>query len=622
MQSFLICLSYLVLFTAVKTTPLPDNHDDYVSERLLRTSIINNTYDYVIVGAGTAGLALASRLSEDGKSTVAVIEAGQDINTQFLNLEFSQTPGGDVIGCGADDSDSAQDAIDWGFRTIPQKGAANRVIRYARGKCSGGSSTRNFMIYQRPSLGSMGKWKDLTGDDSWGFMERLDDFKKSITFTPPNHAKRQESPQAQYSEDDFGSSSPDAPLQVSYPNLPQNFSKFMQLSANELGVQSKDSFNGGSLLGVQYCSTTIDPTNGHRSTSRYFYEKTQNRPSKFKLVLASKTNICYYKDLKANFGTLAKQIVFTHDEKRVPRASGVAVSTDSKGAGTTGVIYAAKEVILSAGAFHSPQLLMVSGIGPQDQLAKFNITPLVVNDKVGQEMQDHIFFGPSYKVTPDTHTFTDLSTNPFYLTAQLLNFTINALGPLTSNVADLLAWEKIPGDTLLEMGATQLSTYPTDWPHLEALSAPGLVGNFSNLFQQNAAAGSDGSRFVTILMALVAPQSRGTVTLSSADTKDLPIIDPAWLTHPIDQKAAIYAFKRARQYFATNAMRPILANVTEYFPGPDVKTDEEILDFVRENLMTVWHASSTCSMKKKELGGVLDSRLRVYGLCDSEILQA
>lgn len=109
----------------------------------------------MIVGAGTAGLALASRFSENDTFTVAVVEAGQDINTEFINLEFSQTPRGDVMGCGSDDSDNVQDAIDWGFHTVPQKGSANRIVRYARGKCSGGSSTRNFMIYQRPSLGSI-----------------------------------------------------------------------------------------------------------------------------------------------------------------------------------------------------------------------------------------------------------------------------------------------------------------------------------------------------------------------------------------------------------------------------------------------------------------------------------
>lgn len=268
---------------------------------------------------------------------------------------------------------------------------------------------------------------------------------------------------------------------------------------------------------------------------------------------------------------------------------------------------------------------MVSGIGPQDQLSAFNITPVVVNENVGKNMQDHIFFGPTYKVTPTTKTFTDLAANPVYLAGQLLNFTIKALGPLTNNVADMLAWERIDLATLSSIGATKLTSLPSDWPFLEAFSAPGAVGDFANLLALNAKMGADGSRFATILMALVAPQSRGTVTLASADTKDLPIIDPAWLTDPVDQKVAIYAFKRARKYFAAQAMAPILvgdSSTAEALPGASVQTDEEILDWIRNNLMTVWHASCTCSMQKKELGGVLDSKMQVYGVSGLRVVDA
>lgn len=144
---------------------------------------------------------------------------------------------------------------------------------------------------------------------------------------------------------------------------------------------------------------------------------------------------------------------------------------------------------------------------------------------------------------------------------------------------------------------------------------------------ENAAAGADGSRFASILGALVAPLSRGSVTLASADTATLPVIDPAWLTDETDQKVAIYAFKRVRQYFAAKAMKPILftqnATADEYLPGfATVNTDAEILNWVRNNLMTVWHASCTCSMRTKNQGGVLDSRLRVYGVDALRVVDA
>jgi choline dehydrogenase-like flavoprotein len=570
-------------------------------------ALSNNTFDYIVVGAGTAGLTLASRLSEDGKSSVLVIEAGDDIDYNLVAKELSQTPGGDVVGCGSDDSDFEQNTVDWGFKTVAQRGANGRSVRYARGKVTGGSSTRNFMLYQRPTVGTMNKWVQLTGDTMWSFANTFADFKKSMTFTPPQHDLRQETPAAQYDPKDFGSSST-APLQVSYPHLPQNFSKFMQLSLNEVGTPTANSFNGGVLNGVQYASTTIDPDDSHRSTSHAFLDAAKGRPN-----------------FQGYYNTYAKKILFANNPQNQAQAVGVAISTAPLGIGTTDVVYARKEVILSAGAFQSPQLLMVSGIGPQSQLSQFNIAPIYINENVGKNMQDHIFFGPTYKVQPSTKTFTDLAANPLYLAQQLVNYTVAALGPLTNNVADMLAWERIPSSTLNSIGASALNAYPSDWPFLEAFSAPGAVGNFANLLALNAQMGLDGSRFATILMALVAPQSRGSVTLASADTKDLPIIDPAWLTSPTDQAVAIYAFKRARQYFAAKAMAPILVGtpaLAESLPGASVQTDAQILDWIRNNLMTVWHASCTCSMQLQQLGGVLNSKLQVYGVSGLRVVDA
>lgn len=273
-----------ILSSAALAAPLLGTLNDVLSGATplvpnLAASLSNNTFDYIVVGAGTAGLTLASRLSEDGKSTVAVIEAGGDIDYNLLPKEFSQTPGGDVVGCGSDDSDFVQNAIDWGFKTVPQAGASSRRIRYARGKVSGGSSTRNFMLYQRPTVGTMNLWTQLTGDNSWSWSNTLTAFKKSMTFTPPQHELRQESPEAQYVASDFGSSAAQAPLQISYPHLPQNFSKYMQLSLNEVGTRTTDSFNGGVLNGVQYASATIEGKNGHRSTSHAFLDVAKGRPS-------------------------------------------------------------------------------------------------------------------------------------------------------------------------------------------------------------------------------------------------------------------------------------------------------------------------------------------------------
>lgn len=568
----------------------------------------NNTFDYVIVGAGTSGMVLAARLSEDPSIKVAVIEAGIDYATgpvPVVNQELVNIPGADTVGCGAGDADQLfQAGVDWGFKTVPQVGTANRQVRYARGKTIGGSSTRNFMLLQYPTVGSLDQWVDLTGDSQWSFANRQEDYKKVFKFTPPKHELRQESPAAQYNAADWGSSSP--LIQASYANTPSNFSHFMQLACNEKGIPTTDSFNGGKLLGVQYCPTTINPNGGIRSTSRDAYVAASKRPN-FKLYT----------------GALAKRIILSKDAK--PKATGVIFSSSTVLLDRLSLfsIHATREVIVSAGAFNSPQLLMVSGIGPRDQLTAQGIPVIVENNNVGKNMEDHVFTGPpSFKTSRDTNTLTDLAADPVYLLRQFGNFSVSQLGLLTNPVADLLAWERIPPATASAIGAGKLNSYPADWPHIELFSGAGFVGNFDGLLQDNLARGADGSRYVSILPAIVAPQSRGLVNISSSDTADLPIIDPRWLTDPVDQAAAIYGFKRAREIFSAKAMQGVLSDKVEYYPGPQVQTDAQILAHIQANTMTVWHASATCKMAKKENGGVLDSQLRVYGVDSLRVVDA
>ncbi|PLW08728.1 hypothetical protein PCANC_26122, partial [Puccinia coronata f. sp. avenae] len=558
-----------------------------------------NHFDYVIVGAGTAGMALASRLSEDPKVQVAVVEAGIDYEESPVNKRLVDTPGADTTGCGSKDHDNATDAIDWRFHTIPQPGANNRTIRYARGKTVGGSSARNFMIYHRPSRGSLDKWAELTGDSEWTFGKRFGDYKKSVSFTPPKHDLRREAPAAQYDAQAFIGAN--GPVQVSYPNMAQSFSRYMQLSLNEKGLHSSQGFNGGTLDGVQYASVTIDPKDSHRSSSRAFYAAAHTR-----------RNLVVYTN------TMVRKIIL--DDSKPPRARGIELFHQKKDKLPDRLI-AKKEVILSAGAFQSPQLLMVSGIGPKDQLKAHKIPIRVDNPNVGRGLQDHIFFGLTYPVY-SIETRTRLAVSPNYTVAQYLNFTFYQQGPMTNNAADMISFEKFNTSQLAQLNAHSLSGYPSDWPHVEYLSAGGAVGDFSDLHQLNMMAGlSTGKEFVTILAALAAPQSRGTVKISSSDASVPPVIDPGWLTDPVDQWMAVQAFKRTREFFAAKAMKPILDG-NEYLPGPSVKTDKQILEWIRNNLMTVWHAACTCAMRTKDQGGVLDSHFRVYGVRNLRVVDA
>ncbi|CAD6939731.1 unnamed protein product [Tilletia controversa] len=469
--------------------------------------------DYIIVGGGTAGLALANRLSENPSMSIVVLEAGGDFKKMIPEGVFIDVPVADVLGCGADRSDNMQEKTDWGIVTVPQAGANNRKIRYARGKTLGGSSARNFMIYQRPNVGSMSMWQTLTGDKSWGFWARFNDFKRGITYTKADARRNDVVP----IPDDSASFAPaGGALKVSYPREPAKFSFSMAESMVELGYPRSPSFNKGTLDGVQFAATTIDPANnGIRSTSRDFYAAVSGRAN-----------------LKVYTRQAAMQVVF--DKSTSPlRAIGVRTVDGSLGAAT---IYAKKEVILSAGAFQSPQLLMVSGIGPSDQLSKFNIPVTYLNEAVGKNMQDHIFAGPTYPVS--VSTLTKLATNNLLILSEVLNMRLTGNGPLTNNVADMLAWDHLELEHIESDRSGGAGYY---------IVAPGSVKNFSNLIAENKVDGKNGQQYASILGALVAPRSLGSVTLKSASMADLPVVDPAWLTDPVDQAVAVESFKRIRR---------------------------------------------------------------------------
>lgn len=230
--------------------------------------------------------------------------------------------------------------------------------------------------------------------------------------------------------------------------------------------------------------------------------------------------------------------------------------------------------------------------------------------------------GPTYRVKVDTLTKIANSI-PAILSSFLTEYFNKRVGPLTNPVCDFLGWEKVPQTMRSGLSPTaiqDLSVYPADWPELEYLSAPGYIGNFSGLF---ASQPKDGYQYASILAALVAPLSKGSVTISSADTNDLPLINPNWLTHRTDQEVAIVGYKRVREAFASKFMEPVLSNKTEYYPGPAVQTDEQILNHIRKTLHTVWHAACTCRMGKEgDPNAVVDSKARVFGVKGLRVVDA
>ncbi|CAD6593798.1 MAG: hypothetical protein ASARMPREDX12_007673 [Alectoria sarmentosa] len=580
----------LTISISVQCAPFPIT--ELYQGRLLGSSFgvpgANSTYDYVIVGGGNAGLTIAARLAET--ASVAVVEAGGFY--EIGNGNLSQIPQDDVYFAGKDKTDY-NPLIDWGFQTTPQAGALNVASHYARGKTLGGSSARNIMIYQRGTVDSYRKWANQVGDQDYTWSNFLPYFEKSLNFTPPDASKRAVNATPDYDAATLGQGN--GPLTVTFTNYAQAVSSWVQNGLKEIGISPRKGFTSGQLLGSSYVINTVEPTLQTRESSETAF---------LQPALANPNLIVYTQ-------TLAKKIVF--DSNKV--ATGVQVDTQGK-------VYnlsARKEVIVSAGAFQSPQLLMVSGVGPQATLSQYNIPIIADRPGVGQNMWDHILFGPAYRVNVVTGSSL---ANPAFAAQAIADYNNDQTGILANNGADFVAWEKIPPSarkSFTNQTATALAAFPPDWPEIEYFSTAGYFGDQNNYITGGP---NDGYNYASIPVALVAPLSRGNVSISSSDMADQPLINPNWLTDPTDVQVAIAGYKRVRELFATKAMAPILIG-PEYFPGPSVQTDAEILHLIRQSLNTVWHASATCAMgKTSDPKAVVDSKARVIGVRNLRVVDA
>jgi choline dehydrogenase len=288
----------------------------------------------------------------------------------------------------------------------------------------------------------MEQWATAVNDSSYTFDKVLPFYKKSVTFTSPNTNHRAANASTGYNPYAYDSSG--GPLQVSYANFAMPFSSWMSLGMEAIGIPKAKDFNLGTIMGAQYCSSTIDPSNEARSSSEESF-LSKVRPSSLAIYV----------------NTLAKKVLF--DEKK--RATGVQVQGEF---GNIVNISASKEVIISAGAFQSPQILMVSGVGPSDKLKEHGIEVLADRPGVGQNMYDHPFFAPTYRVR--VTTLTELATNFFYVAEQFIGKLITRGGFLTTPVADFLAWEKIPQplrSAFSQKTLDKLAQFPPDWPEAE-----------------------------------------------------------------------------------------------------------------------------------------------------------
>jgi len=582
-----------LLFVALARSAPTVRRDHLVARKLLGSSFGvpgNATYDYVVIGGGNAGLTVAARLAEDPGISVAVVEAGSFYEIENGNL--SQIPAYDTSWTGKDPQDVNR--VDWGFVTEPQKELLNAKVHYARGKTLGGCTARNYMAYHRGTAGSYKKWAEQVGDESYTFDKFGPYFEKSLNFTAPK-GSRAPNASAEYDPKTVGNGK--GPLSITFSNYANAMASWVQKGLSEIGIHPQRGFTSGKLDGSSYVLENIDATLQTRESSETAYLQ----------PALGKTGLMVFQS------TLAKRILF--DSKK--KATGVVLKSDGH---APYVLSAKREIIISAGAFQSPQLLMVSGVGPKATLSKHGIPIVAERPGVGQNMWDHVLMGPSYRV--NVITSSSLRDPAVLATAEQL-YNDKQEGILTNSGGDFLAWEKIPAALRSSFSNSTLAaldaSFPRDWPEVEYLSMSGFLG-----YQQNYArdAPTDGFNYATVSTALVAPLSRGTVDIRSADTADAPVIDPRWLSHAADRAVVVAGYKRVRAMFATSAMQPVLIG-PEYFPGANVTSDEDILRVIRQTVSTVYHAACTCAMgRANDSNAVVDSKARVLGVDGLRVVDA
>jgi choline dehydrogenase len=480
--------------------------------------------------------------------------------------------------------------------TTPQAGIQGRRTHYARGKTLGGSSARNYLAYHRGTNGSYQKWADEVGDESYKLSTLDKYFERSIDMTAPNASVRKQNATVDYNV--TSSSIKDGyyhPLSVSWPNFVDSVSTWTFQAFKAIGLPLHGAgFEDGQLDGYFYNPSTLQPISQHRETSQTSF-----------LDYAMRTT-----SIQVYAHALARQILFTSNKT----ANGVLVQSGGKNY----TLSATREVILSAGAFQSPQLLMISGVGPQETLRQHNIPVLANLPGVGQNLQDQPLLGIAHRV--NVPTSSNLVNDPLYAARAATAYLQNGTGPL-AGPPGLLAFERISETQPSLLSNTTLlalaQNFPPDWPQLEYLTQNGYSGYNTNYRTADPA---DGYNYATLSAVVVSPFSRGNVTITSADASIQPEINPNWLTAPEDVDIAVAGFKRARQIWSQ------IQNVTigpEYLPGPNVTSDEEIVEFMRESAFTLYHASATCKMGKKgDAMAVVDSKARVFGVQGLRVVDA
>ncbi len=506
-------------------------------------------FDYIIIGAGSSGCVLAQCLSENPANQVLLIEAGGKDNKTEIHIPAAY-------------GKLNYSNVDWGFYTEPQTFVNNRKMYQPRGKTLGGSSSTNAMAYIRGHKNDYDLW-EKSGADSWNYENVLPFFKKS------EHNEQ--------IDDNFHGTK--GLLNVTYAKqyrtpLAEAFVK----GCVENNITENHDCNGAEQFGTGFFQFTIKDGKRHSAAQAFLVPALQR------------------KNLVVYTRTLVEHLIIEND-----KAVGVSVKTLS-GRQT---IKAAKEIILCAGAFASPQILMLSGIGAKDELKKQGIELKKELTGVGKNLHDHLFFGVSC-LSNWKGTLNDV-LKPINQAKHLLNYFINKKGPLTISPLEAYAFFKS------EVTHTQ--------PDIQFHFAPAHLGNEKNLadgadiYNPSTYPKTDG---FTILPSLIQPKSRGYVGLRSKNPADAPVIQPNYLAEEADRDILVKGFHKAKSVIESKAVSAFTKGIN--YPTKYI-SDDDIFAHIRKTVESIYHPVGTCKMGKDDLS-VTDSELRVRGIENLRVADA